>query len=103
MKMARRQSKYALYKKIYNDRQTFITWLDELKRDGVDSKMRVRNPLRKGGLIYTNKPNGLYPILYKLCFQVLQGSYVYEGVPRPVKSFYRMQSKFFNKPPDSPK
>ena len=101
-KMKKRLSKYAIYKKIYNDRQTFINWLDELKRDGVDSKMRVRNPLRKGGLIYTNKPNGLYPILYKLCFQVLQGSYVYEGVPRPVKSFYRTQSKFYNKPLDSP-
>jgi hypothetical protein len=101
-KMKKRLSKYAIYKKIYNDRQTFINWLDELKRDGVDSKMRVRNPLRKGGLIYTNKPNGLYPILYNLCFQVLQGSYVYEGVPRPVKSFYRTQSKFYNKPLDSP-
>lgn len=101
-KMKKRLSKYAIYKKIYNDRQTFINWLDELKRDGVDSKMRVRNPLRKGGLIYTNKPNGLYPILYKLCFQVLQGAYAYEGVPRPVKSFYRTHSKFYNKPLDSP-
>jgi hypothetical protein len=101
-KMKKRLSKYAIYKKIYNDRQTFINWLDELKRDGVDSKKRVRNPLRKGGLIYTNKPNGLYPILYNLCFQVLQGSYVYEGVPRPAKSFYRTQSKFYNKPLDSP-
>ena len=108
MKMARKKdkvklSKYAIYKKIYRNRQVFIDWLDELKRDGVDNKKRVRNPLHEGGLIYTDKEKGLYPILYKLCFQVLQGNYNMTGVPRPVKIFYKKpQLKFFNKPPDSP-
>ena len=108
MKMARKKdkvklSKYAIYKKIYRNPQVFIDWLDELKRDGVDNKKRVRNPLHEGGLIYTDKEKGLYPILYKLCFQVLQGNYNMTGVPRPVKIFYKKpQLKFFNKPPDSP-
>lgn len=105
MKIAKKKpklSKYAIYKKIYRNRQLFIDWLDELKRDGVDDKKRVRNPLHEGGLIYTDK-GGLYPILYKLCFQVLQGDYNMTGVPRPVKIFYKkLQLKFFNRPPDSP-
>lgn len=105
MKIAKKKpklSKYAIYKKIYRNRQLFIDWLDELKRDGVDDKKRVRNPLREGGLIYTDK-GGLYPILYKLCFQVFQGDYNMTGVPRPVKIFYKkLQLKFFNRPPDSP-
>ena len=108
MKMARKKekvklSKYDIYKKIYREPQVYIDWLDELKRDGVDNKKRVRNPLHDGGLIYTDKGGGLYPILYKLCFQVLQGGYDFAGVPRPVKIFYKKpQLKFFNKPPDSP-
>ena len=108
MKMARKKekvklSKYDIYKKIYREPQVYIDWLDELKRDGVDNKKRVRNPLHEGGLIYTDKGGGLYPILYKLCFQVLQGGYDFAGVPRPVKIFYKKpQLKFFNKPPDSP-
>ena len=108
MKMARKKkqvklSKYAIYKKIYRNPQVFIDWLDELKRNGVDNKKRVRNPLHEGGLIYTDKEKGLYPILYKLCFQVFQGGYDLTGVPRPVKIFYKKpQLKFFNKPPDSP-
>ena len=108
MKMARKKekvklSKYDIYKKIYRNPQLYIDWLDELKRDGVDNKKRVRNPLHEGGLIYTDKGGGLYPILYKLCFQVLQGGYDFAGVPRPVKIFYKKpQLKFFNKPPDSP-
>ena len=105
MKIAKKKpklSKYAIYKKIYRNRQLFIDWLDEIKRDGVDDKKRVRNPLREGGLIYTDK-GGLYPILYKLCFQVLQWDYNMTGVPRPVKIFYKkLQLKFFNRPPDSP-
>ena len=105
MKIAKKKpklSKYAIYKKIYRNRQLFIDWLDEIKRDGVDDKKRVRNPLREGGLIYTDK-GGLYPILYKLCFQVLQGDYNMTGIPRPVKIFYKkLQLKFFNRPPDSP-
>ena len=109
MKMARKKekvklSKYDIYKKIFRNPQVFIDWLDELKRPGaVDSEKRVRNPLREGSRIYINKAKGLYPILYNLCFQVLQGNYVYEGVPRPVKIFYKKpQLKFYNKPPDSP-
>ena len=109
MKMARKKekvklSKYDIYKKIYRNPQVFIDWLDELKRPGaVDSEKRVRNPLREGSRIYINKAKGLYPILYNLCFQVLQGNYVYDGVPRPVKIFYKKpQLKFYNKPPDSP-
>ena len=109
MKMARKKekvklSKYDIYKKIYRNPQVFIDWLDELKIPGaVDSEKRVRNPLREGSRIYINKAKGLYPILYNLCFQVLQGNYVYDGVPRPVKIFYKKpQLKFYNKPPDSP-
>ena len=109
MKMARKKekvklSKYDIYKKIFRNPQVFIDWLDELKIPGaVDSEKRVRNPLREGSRIYINKAKGLYPILYNLCFQVLQGNYVYDGVPRPVKIFYKKpQLKFYNKPPDSP-
>ena len=102
-KMKKKPSNYDIYKKIHKNRQVYKDWLEELKRPGaVDSKKRVRNPLRAGGLIYTNKPTGLYPILYHLCFQVLQGDVDYTGIPRPAKSFYRTHSKFFNKPPDSP-
>ena len=102
-KMKKKPSNYDIYKKIHKTRQVYKDWLEELKRPGaVDSKKRVRNPLRAGGLIYTNKPTGLYPILYHLCFQVLQGDVDYTGIPRPAKSFYRTHSKFFNKPPDSP-
>jgi hypothetical protein len=54
MRMAREkkinsQGKYEIYKKIYNNREVFLEWLEEIKRNGVDDKKRVRNPLRKGG------------------------------------------------------
>ena len=93
------RGKYELYKKIYYNRKVFMDWLDEIKRDGVDDKKRVRNPLREGGLIYTNK-NGLYSKLWHLCIQIFQGDYNIRGVPEPVKRYYKKaQSKFFNKPP----
>ena len=110
MKMARKKNKVAklnkheIYERINKNRQVFIDWLDEIKRDGVDDKKRVRNPLHEGGLIYTDKEKGLYPILYNLCFQVLQGGYDYRGVPRPVKIFYkRLRAATIKvKSPDSP-
>jgi hypothetical protein len=104
MRMARERKKnsrgkYELYKKIYYDRQKFMDWLDEIKRDGVDNKNRVRNPLRKGSMIYTDK-NGLYSKLWHLCIQIFQGDYDIRGVPVPVKRYYKKaQLKFFNKPP----
>jgi hypothetical protein len=104
MRMARERKKnsrgkYELYKKIYYDRQKFMDWLDEIKRDGVDDKNRVRNPLRKGSMIYTDK-NGLYSKLWHLCIQIFQGDYDIRGVPVPVKRYYKKaQLKFFNKPP----
>ena len=92
------RGKYELYKKIYNNRKYYMDWLDEIKRDGVDAKKRVRNPLREGGLIYTNK-NGLYSKLWHLCIQIFQGDYNIRGVPEPVKRYYKKaQLKFFNKP-----
>ena len=92
------RGKYELYKKIYNNREVFMKWLDEIKRDGVDDKMRVRNPLREGTFIYTNK-NGLYSKLWHLCIQIFQGNYDIRGVPVPVKRYYKKaQLKFFNKP-----
>jgi hypothetical protein len=79
-----------------------MDWLDEIKRDGVDDKNRVRNPLREGSMIYTDK-NGLYSKLWHLCMQIFQGSYDRRGVPEPVKRYYKKaQLKFFNKPPQPP-
>ena len=76
-----------------------MDWLDEIKRDGVDDKNRVRNPLREGSMIYTDK-NGLYSTLWHLCIQIFQASYDIRGVPVPVKRYYKKaQLKFFNKPP----
>ena len=107
MKMAKERKKnsrgkYELYKKIYYNRKYYMDWLDEIKRDGVDSKNRVRNPLRKGTMIYTDK-NGLYSKLWHLCIQIFQGDYDIRGVPVPVKRYYKKaQLKFFNKPPQPP-
>jgi hypothetical protein len=93
------RGKYELYKKIYYNRKYYMDWLDEIKRDGVDNKNRVRNPLREGSMIYTDK-NGLYSKLWHLCMQIFQGSYDRRGVPEPVKRYYKKaQLKFFNKPP----
>ena len=61
-----KMSKYEIYKIIYNDRNVYIEWLDEIKKNGVDNKKRVRNPLREGSLIYTDK-DGLY-IFYTMEF-----------------------------------
>jgi hypothetical protein len=93
------RGKYELYKKIYYNRKYYMDWLDEIKRDGVDDKNRVRNPLREGSMIYTDK-NGLYSKLWHLSMQIFQGSYDRRGVPEPVKRYYKKaQLKFFNKPP----
>ena len=90
-------SKYEIYKIIYNDRNVYIEWLDEIKKNGVDNKKRVRNPLREGSLIYTDK-NGLYSTLWDLCVVILQGNYNFNGIPQPIKRVYQKQQKFYNKP-----
>lgn len=90
-------SKYEIYKIIYNDRNVYIEWLDEIKNNGVDNKKRVRNPLREGSLIYTDK-NGLYSTLWDLCVVILQGNYNFNGIPQPIKRVYQKQQKFYNKP-----
>jgi hypothetical protein len=104
MRMARERKKnskgkYELYKKIYNNREVFMEWLDEIKRDGVDNKKRVRNPLRKGSMIYTDK-KGLYVKLWNLCVHIFQGDYNFNNgkIPNPIKIDYKPQSKFWNKP-----
>jgi hypothetical protein len=93
------RGKYELYKKIYNNREVFMEWLDEIKRDGVDNKKRVRNPLRKGSMIYTDK-KGLYVKLWNLCVHIFQGDYNFNNgkIPYPIKIDYKPQSKFWNKP-----
>jgi hypothetical protein len=104
MKLAKQRKKnskgkYELYKKIYYNREVFREWLDEIKRDGVDSKKRVRNPLRKGSMIYTDK-KGLYVKLWNLCVHIFQGDYNFNNgkIPNPIKIDYKPQSKFWNKP-----
>jgi hypothetical protein len=104
MRMARERKKnsrgkYELYKKIYNNREVFMEWLDEIKRNGVDDKKRVRNPLRKGSMIYTDK-KGLYVKLWNLCVHIFQGNYNFNNgkIPYPIKIDYKPQSKFWNEP-----
>jgi len=107
-----KREKNKLYKRIYNNRQVFIDWLDEIKRDGVDDKNRVRNPLHEGTYIYTDK-NGLYSKLWHLCVSIFQGNYNFRGIPKPIKIDYKRnetsqvqrifytlfpQLKFLNKP-----
>lgn len=92
-----KMSKYEIYKIIYNDRNVYIEWLDEIKKNGVDNKKRVRNPLREGSLIYTDK-DGLYSTLWDLCVVILQGNYDFNGIPLPIKRIYQKQQKFYNKP-----
>jgi hypothetical protein len=82
------REKNKLYKRIYNNRQVFIDWLDEIKRDGVDDKNRVRNPLHEGTYIYTDK-NGLYSKLWHLCVSIFQGNYNFRGIPKPIKIDYK--------------
>jgi hypothetical protein len=93
----RKISKYELYKIIYNESNIYIEWLDEIKKNGVDSKMRVRNPLHKGTFIHTDK-NGLYSTLWNLCVVILQGSYDFHGIPYPTKIVYKHPAKFYRKP-----
>jgi hypothetical protein len=93
----RKISKYELYKIIYNESNIYIEWLDEIKKNGVDSKMRVRNLLYKGTFIYTDK-NGLYSTLWNLCVVILQGSYDFHGIPYPTKIVYKHPAKFYRKP-----
>ena len=102
MRMAREKKKnskgkYELYKKIYYNREVFMEWLDEIKKNGVDNKKRVRNPLRKGSMIYTDK-KGLYVKLWNLCVHIFQGNYDFNKIPYPIKIDYKPQSKFWNKP-----
>jgi hypothetical protein len=91
------RGKYELYKKIYNNREVFIEWLEEIRRDGVDEKKRVRNPLREGGLIYTNK-NGLYNTLWHLCVIIFPTAFKWDTIPTPPKRYYRHPWKFYNVP-----
>jgi len=101
MRMAREkkinsQGKYEIYKKIYNNREVFLEWLEEIKRNGVDDKKRVRNPLRKGGLIYTNK--GLYSTIVNLCIAIFPADFKWDTIPPRIKIEYKQQNKFYNKP-----
>ena len=91
------QGKYELYKKIYYNREVFLEWLEEIKRNGVDDKKRVRNPLREGGLIYTNK--GLYSTILNLCIAIFPASFKWDTIPPRIKIEYKQQNKFYNKPP----
>ena len=88
-------SKIELYKKVKMERDIFIEWLDEIKKNGVDDKKRVRNPLREGGLIYTDK-NGLYATLWNICVFTFQGNYDFAGIPYPTKIIYKHSSKYWN-------
>ena len=88
--------KYEIYKKIYNNREVFLEWLEEIKRNGVDDKKRVRNPLRKGGLIYTNK--SLYSTILNLCITIFPADFKWDTIPPRIKIEYKQQNKFYNKP-----
>lgn len=79
--------KKEVYKAVYNNIAIYIVWLDEIERDGVDSEGRVRNPMREGELIYTNR-NGLYSMLWNACVDVLQGNYNFINIPRPTEVYY---------------
>jgi hypothetical protein len=85
--------KKKVYKAVYNNSAMYIVWLDEIKRDGVDTDGRVRNPMCYGELIYTNK-DGLYSVLWNACVAVLQGNYNFTNIPRPTEVYY--DNKMFN-------
>ena len=85
--------KKKVYKAVYNNTAMYIVWLDEIKRDGVDSEGRVRNPMCYGELIYTNQ-DGLYSVLWNACVAVLQGNYNFINIPRPTEVYY--DNKMFN-------
>jgi hypothetical protein len=89
-------SKIEIYKKIKMERDIYVEWLDEIKKNGTDAKERVRNPLHEGGFIYTNK-NGLYASLWNLCVLAFQGSYDFTGIPRPTKVMYKKINKNYMK------
>ena len=90
-------SKLELYKKVKMEKDVYIEWLNEIKNNGVDDKMRVRNPLREGSFsyIYTDK-NGLYATLWNICVFTFQGNYDFTGIPRPTKIVYKHSSKYWN-------
>ena len=88
-------SKLELYKKVKMEKEVFIEWLDEIKKNGIDNKKRVRNPLREGGYIYTDK-NGLYATLWNICVFTFQGNYDFNGIPRPTKIVYKHPRKYWN-------
>jgi hypothetical protein len=75
------------------DADVYIAWLDDIKKNGVDAKGRVRNPLQEGGYLYVAK-NGLYSTLWNWCVHTLQGSYDFTGIPRPVKVVYKHNSRY---------
>ena len=89
-KYNRKISKIEIYNMVYDNRSLYIEWLDEIKKNGVDDKERVRNPMHEGSLIYTNK-NGLYSTLWNVCVYVLQGNYDFAGIPRAKKVIYNKQ------------
>ena len=90
-------SKLELYKKVKMEKEVYIKWLDEIKKNGFDDKKRVRNPLREGSFtyIYTDK-NGLYATLWNICVFTLQGNYDFNGIPRPTKIVYKHPKKYWN-------
>ena len=85
--------KKEVYKAVYNNSAMYVVWLDEIKRDGVDTERRVRNPMSEGELIYTNQ-DGLYSVLWNACVDVLQGHYNFITIPRPTEVYY--DNKMFN-------
>lgn len=87
-------SKIELHKKIKMERDIYVKWLDEIKRNGVDDMGRVRNPLHEESFIYTNK-NGLYSTLWNICVFILQGNYDFTGIPYPTKIVYKYPKKYY--------
>jgi hypothetical protein len=60
----------------------YIDWLDGIKKNGVDEKGRVPNPICIGRRISTRTKEGIYPKLYNWCIDNLRG-YDFRGIPIP--------------------
>ena len=60
----------------------YINWLDGIKKNGVDEKGRVPNPICIGRRISTRTKEGIYPKLYNWCIDNLRG-YDFRGIPIP--------------------
>ena len=60
----------------------YIDWLDGIKKNGIDEKGRVPNPICIGRRISTKTKEGIYPKLYNWCIDNLRG-YDFRGIPIP--------------------